>query len=76
MGNYLMAAITDGDQEIRADPDRIRDYLQEVSEQGLVSLATKEGLLLMQSQGQIKAVKRESCLAAMQCTFRLVEVSR
>ena len=76
MGNYLMAAITDGDQAIKANPDRIEDYLQEVSEQGLVTLATEDSRLLRQSQGQIELAEEGSCVAAMQCTFRLLQVYR
>lgn len=76
VGNYVMAAITDGDQEVKADPDRINDYLQEVSELGLVTIVSEDGRLLMQSQGSIELVEEGSCLAAMQCTFRLLQVSR
>ena len=76
VGNYLMAAITDGDQAIKADPDRISDYLQEASEEGLVTLATEDGRLLRHSQGQIELVQEESCISAMQCTFRLLQVYR
>lgn len=76
MGNYLMAAITDHDQDIQANADHVEDYLQEVSDEGLVTLATPDGTVLRQKRGQVAFAERSSCLSAMDCTFRLHGANR
>ena len=76
LGNYVMAAITDHDQDIQADSDHISEYLHEVSDQGLTTLVTSDGLLLCYSEGIVSFVEKSRCLSGMHCTFRLSQSSR
>jgi len=75
LGNYVMAALTDRDRSIQADPAKIVELVTDVSEEGLVSLAAGKDRLLHIGRGGLSLVSKERCYSRMDCTFRLVTTS-
>lgn len=74
IGPFVMAALTDGQHSIQADPKNIAKLVQNVSTDGLVSFKQPDGTFLKQSGvSGISSVAREDCLPLMECTFRLLE---
>lgn len=76
MGNYVMAALTDHDRDIQADPDAIADHIHEVSEESLRTLRTSNGLLLQELGGSVTSVEEKHCLDPLRCTFRILNQIR
>lgn len=72
MGNYVMAALTDHDRDIKADPDKVEEFLHEVSTEGLITLGTEDGYVLRQQNGEVTFIREEACLNGLECTFRLI----
>jgi len=72
LGNYVMAALTDGDRSIKADPAKIAEAVTEISQEGLVSLAAEGDRLLHAGKGGLSLIPGYRCFSRMDCTFRLL----
>ena len=73
VGPFVMAALTEKSRDIQADPASIEMLVRNVSSEGLVTLETPGGSVLLSRHGRVSLQPKERCLPAADCTFRSLQ---